>query len=94
MEEGPATASFMLSYGLKNVAPTYASSASTSLSAYADLLGHHLRSTLDLIATTLSHLDVKERSGAKSHVRQDLKFTHMDRHHQWYKTQCSNELHK
>ena len=27
------------------------SSASTSLSAYADLLGHHLRSTLHLIAT-------------------------------------------
>ena len=42
----------------------------------------------------LSHPDVKEHSGAKSHVRQDLKFTHMDRHHQWYKTQCSNELHK
>ena len=42
----------------------------------------------------VSHPDVKEHSGAKSHVRQDLKFTHMDRHHQWYKTQCSNELHK
>ena len=42
----------------------------------------------------LSHPDVREHSGAKSHVRQDLKFTHMDRHHQWYKTQCSNELHK
>jgi len=41
----------MLPYGLKNVAATYASSASTSLSAYMDLPGHHLRSTFDLIAT-------------------------------------------
>jgi len=45
------TAPFMLPYGLKNAAATYASSISTSLSVYADLLGHHLRSTLDLIAT-------------------------------------------
>jgi hypothetical protein len=35
----------------RSTAATYASSASTSLSAYADLLGHHLRSTLDLITT-------------------------------------------
>ena len=40
-----------LPFGLKSTAATYASSASTSLSAYADLPGHHLRSTLDLIAT-------------------------------------------
>ena len=61
------------------------------------LLRYHLGS-LTLIpfggALPLSHPDVKEHSGVKSHVRQDLKFTHMDRHHQWYKTQCSNELHK
>ena len=36
---------------LRNAAATYASSVSTSLSAYVDLLGHHLRSALDLIAT-------------------------------------------
>jgi len=37
--------------GLKSTAATYASSVSTSLSAYADLPGHHLRSTLDVITT-------------------------------------------
>ena len=40
-----------LPFGLRNAAATYASSVSTSLSAYADLPGHHLRSTLDIIAT-------------------------------------------
>ena len=43
----------VLPYGLRNAAASYASFMSTSLSAYADLLGHHLRSTLDLIATQL-----------------------------------------
>jgi hypothetical protein len=51
MVERPATMPFTLPYGLKNTVATYASSASTSLSVYADLSGHHLRSTLDLIAT-------------------------------------------
>jgi len=46
-----ATAPLALLYGLKNAAATYASFVSTSMSAYADLPGHHLRSTLDLIAT-------------------------------------------
>ena len=40
-----------LPFGLRSTAATYASSASTLLSAYADLPGHHLRSTLYLIAT-------------------------------------------
>jgi len=40
-----------LPFGLRNAAATYASSVSTSLSAYTDLPGHHLRSTLYLIAT-------------------------------------------
>ena len=48
---GPAAMPLVLPYGLKNAAASYASSVSTSLSAYADLPGHHLRSTLDLIAT-------------------------------------------
>jgi len=38
-------------YGLRNAAAAYASSVSTSLSAYADLPGHHLRFTVDIIAT-------------------------------------------
>ena len=43
----------VLPYGLKNAVASCASSTSTSISAYADLSGHHLRSTLDLIATPL-----------------------------------------
>ena len=50
---GLAIAPLTLPYGLKNIAATYASFASTSLNTYADLSGHHLRSTLDLIATIL-----------------------------------------
>jgi len=37
-----------LPFGLRNAAATYASSVSTSLSAYADLPGHHLRTTWTL----------------------------------------------
>ena len=40
----------VLPCGLWNIAATYASSVSTSLSAYTNLPGHHLRSMLDLIA--------------------------------------------
>jgi len=36
---------------LSGSSATYASSVSTSLSAYVDLPGHHLRSTLDLITS-------------------------------------------
>jgi hypothetical protein len=39
-------------YGLDPVARAYASSVSTSMSAYEELPGHHLRSTLDLVAST------------------------------------------
>jgi hypothetical protein len=39
-------------YGLDSVAWAYASSVSTSMSTYEELSGHHLRSTLDLIAST------------------------------------------
>ena len=54
----------VLSYGLKNTTASYASSVSTSLSAYADLPGHHMRSTLDLIATPhLSSYPEKVTSG-------------------------------
>jgi len=48
---GETTAPPELPSGLRNAAATYASSVSTSLSMYADLPGHHLRSALDLIAS-------------------------------------------
>jgi len=51
MDGGKTAAPPELPFGLRNTAATYASSVSTSLSAYTDLPGHHLRSTLDLIAT-------------------------------------------
>jgi len=55
----------MLPDGMKNAVAVYASSTSTSLSAYADLLGHHLRSTLDLIATPPVSTYPKEISSDK-----------------------------
>jgi hypothetical protein len=39
-------------FGLDSVARAYASSVSTSMSAYEELPVHHLRSTLDLVAST------------------------------------------
>ena len=48
---GKTATSSELPFGYMSTAATCASSSSTSLSAYAELLGHHLRSTLDLIAT-------------------------------------------
>jgi hypothetical protein len=39
-------------FGLDLVAQAYASSVSASMSAYEELPGHHLRSTLDLVAST------------------------------------------
>jgi hypothetical protein len=49
-------------YGLDSVAWAYASSVSTSMSAYEELPGHHLRSTLDLVASTpaFEYLDSTE----------------------------------
>jgi hypothetical protein len=39
-------------FGLDSVAQAYVSSISTSMSTYEELPGHHLRSTLDLVAST------------------------------------------
>jgi hypothetical protein len=39
-------------YGLDSVVWAYASSVSTSMSAYEELPGHYLRSTLDLVVST------------------------------------------
>jgi hypothetical protein len=54
-------------YGLDPVARAYASSVSTSMSAYEELPGHHLRSTLDLVASTPAseYLDSTETTGAE-----------------------------
>jgi hypothetical protein len=54
-------------YGLDLVAWAYASSISTNMSAYEELLGHHLRSTLDLVASTPAseYLDSTETSDAE-----------------------------
>jgi hypothetical protein len=46
------TSSSAFSFGLDSVAWAYASSVGTSMSAYEELPGHHLRSTIDLIAST------------------------------------------
>jgi hypothetical protein len=57
-------------YGLDTVARAYASSVSTSMSAYEELLGHHLRSTLDLMASTPAseYLDSTETPGVELRV--------------------------
>jgi hypothetical protein len=46
------TPSSAFPFGLDLVARAYASSVSTSKSAYEELPGHHLRSTLDLVTST------------------------------------------
>jgi hypothetical protein len=46
------TPSSAFPFGLDSVARAYASSVSTCMSAYEELPGHHLRSTLNLVAST------------------------------------------
>jgi hypothetical protein len=46
------TSSSPFLFGLDTVARAYASSVSTSMGTYEELPGHHLRSTLDLVAST------------------------------------------
>jgi hypothetical protein len=41
-------------HGMRNAAATYASSVSTDMAAYEDLLGHHLLSIRNLIPPTTS----------------------------------------
>jgi hypothetical protein len=57
-------------YGLDTIDWAYASSVSTSMSAYEELLGHHLCSTLDLVASTPAseYLDSTETLGAELRV--------------------------
>jgi hypothetical protein len=56
-----------LPYGLNTTARAYASSISTSMSAYQELPGHHLRSALDLVASSLAseYLDSMETPSAE-----------------------------
>jgi hypothetical protein len=65
------------SYGLDTVDRTYASSVSTSMSAYEELPRHHLRSTLDLMASmpASEYLDSTETPGAELRV---IAFHHYD----------------
>jgi hypothetical protein len=56
------TPSSAFPFGLDSIARVYASSISTNMSAYEELPRHHLRSTLDLIASTpaFEYLDSTE----------------------------------
>jgi hypothetical protein len=57
-------------YGLNMAPRAYASSISTSTSAYEELPGHHLRSALDLMASTPTskYLDSTETPGTELSV--------------------------
>jgi hypothetical protein len=50
-KEGATTPS-PFPFGMRSAVATYASSVSTNMSAYEDLLGHHLSSIRNLIAST------------------------------------------
>jgi hypothetical protein len=56
-----------LPYGLNTAAWAYASSISTSMSAYEELPRNHLRSALDLMASTpaFEYLDSTETPGVE-----------------------------
>jgi hypothetical protein len=57
-------------YGMRNTTATYASSVSTDVAAYEDLLGHHLLAVWNLIATTNDesyHDSASELPSATSH---------------------------
>jgi len=53
---------------MSNAAVGYSSSVSTRMSTYAELLGHHLRSTLNLLATKLAseYVDSAENTDAEA----------------------------
>jgi hypothetical protein len=70
------TPSLAFSYGLDSIAWVYASSVSTSMSAYEELSGHHLCSTLDLVASTL----VSEYLDSTETLDMELRATAFRRH--------------
>ena len=65
-----ATSPSPFPFGLDSAARVYASSVSTRMSAYEELLGHHLRSTLDLVASTPAsdYQDSTETPETEPHV--------------------------
>jgi hypothetical protein len=77
-------------YGLDPIAWAYASSISTSMSTYKELPGHHLRSTLDLVASTPAseYLDSTETPDVELRVtafcRHNLRDTRPHMHPLYY----------
>jgi hypothetical protein len=67
-------------FGLDLVARAYASSVSTSMSAYDELPGHHLRSTLDLVASTSAseYLDSTETLKTEPRVTASRRYNPRD----------------
>jgi hypothetical protein len=68
-------------FRLDSVARAYASSVSTSMSAYEELPGHHLRSTLDLVASTPAseYLDSTETLETGPHATASRRYDPRDR---------------
>jgi hypothetical protein len=64
------TPSSAFPFGLDSATRAYASSISTSMSAYEELPGHHLRSTLDLVVSTPAseYLDSTETPDTELHA--------------------------
>jgi hypothetical protein len=69
-------------YGLDTAARAYASSKSTSMSAYEELPRHHLRSTLDLVASTPAskYLDSMETPGMELRAIASRRYDPRDDH--------------
>jgi hypothetical protein len=75
------TPSSAFPYGLDSIDRAYVSSVSTSMSAYEELPGHHLRSTLDLVASTLAseYLDSTKTPDTKPHATASRHYDPRDR---------------
>jgi hypothetical protein len=68
-------------YGLNTVAQGFASSISTNMGVYEELLGHHLRFTLDLVTSTpvSEYLDSTETPGTELRVIISHRYDSMNR---------------
>jgi hypothetical protein len=75
------TPSSAFPFGLDSVARVYASSVSTSMSAYEELTGHHLCSTLDLVASTPAseYLDSMETPETEPRATASQRYNPRDR---------------
>jgi hypothetical protein len=75
------TSSSAFPFELDSVARVYASSVSTSMSAYEELPGHHLRSTLDLVASTpaFEYLDSTKTPETGPHATASRRYDPRDR---------------